>query len=69
MGDECSVPKTLFSTAEGGTGTGIMSGECQTSIPTMHLLIEREMRQDPMSGQCSQVTRFLLFQNIHSTHL
>ena len=33
VGDECSVPKTLFSTAEGGTGTGtgIVSGEIKTS--------------------------------------
>ena len=30
-GDECSVPKTLFSTAEGGTGTGIDSEEIKTS--------------------------------------
>ena len=25
VGDECSVPNTLFSTAEGGTGTGMVS--------------------------------------------
>ena len=25
-GDECSVPHTLFNTAERGTGTGIMTG-------------------------------------------
>ena len=31
MGKESSVPNTLFSTAEGGTGTDIMSGEIKTS--------------------------------------
>ena len=42
VGDECSVPKTLFSTAEGGTGTGIMSGEIRHHPSLMKYQVEQQ---------------------------
>ena len=41
VGDGCSVPKTLFSTAEGGTGTGIVSGEIRHHPSLMKCQVEQ----------------------------